>query len=379
MNNRINILLFSHTTPPIHGAAVIGDYVKEFIFNNYNNAYYINLSSASNNNSLNFFDNKIFKSLKNIIKFCFYLIKFRPNIIYFTPTVVNAGFYRDFIISIIQKFICALFFINSRFIFHLHMRPYKAGALKNNILFPIFFYKNEVIFNSLLLKSDYREGTFNFTKLYEVLNFVPEICPRENVLSNMDRFNDFHLRKISILYYGHLIESKGYKRALDIAKNLVDLKFDIKVNFYGNFYDVQDVTYFNDFVCFNNLQNYVHYNGFCDNENKKFVFSNTDIFILPSYSESYPLSILESMSFGIPVIATNTGAISDILTHETGVLVDQVSSEDVFIKNFISGIQYVLNNWNIECSMKSMERFYKISNIHNFNNKLLKILDYPND
>lgn len=379
MNNRINILLFSHTTPPIHGAAIIGDYVKDYIFKEYKNAYYINLSSASHNNSEYFFGNKIFNSLKKVIKFSAYLIKFRPSIIYFTPTVANAGFYRDFFISIIQKIICTVFFINSRFIFHLHMRPYKAGTLKKYILFPIFFYKNEVVFNSLLLKYDYKKWTFNFSKLYELLNFVPEICPRESVLSNVDRFNNFRKRKITILYYGHLIDSKGYKRALEIAKNLHILKFDFTVLFYGNFYNVEDMSYFNDFVCCNNLENYVHYNGFCENENKEFVFSNTDIFILPSYSESYPLSILESMSFGIPVIATNTGAISGILTPETGILIDQVSSEEVYIKNFISGIQYVLNNWSSEFSMLSIARFGEISNENNFRKKLLNILNNQHD
>jgi colanic acid/amylovoran biosynthesis glycosyltransferase len=47
-----------------------------------------------------------------------------------------------------------------------------------------------------------------------------------------------------------------------------------------------------------------------------------DFFINVSSSEGVPVSIMEAMSFGIPVIATNVGGTSEIVSGRTGLLID---------------------------------------------------------
>lgn len=50
---------------------------------------------------------------------------------------------------------------------------------------------------------------------------------------------------------------------------------------------------------------------------------NSDYFILPSESESYPLTIGEVMGLGIPIISTNVGGIPEMIVHdEDGYLVN---------------------------------------------------------
>ena len=51
-------------------------------------------------------------------------------------------------------------------------------------------------------------------------------------------------------------------------------------------------------------------------------FKNFHIFVLPSLSEAFGITILEAMSQKIPVIATNVGGIPEIIEDEnTGILV----------------------------------------------------------
>lgn len=48
-----------------------------------------------------------------------------------------------------------------------------------------------------------------------------------------------------------------------------------------------------------------------------------DWFINVSESEGIPVSIMEAISFGIPVVATNVGGVKEIVTPVTGILVDK--------------------------------------------------------
>lgn len=52
------------------------------------------------------------------------------------------------------------------------------------------------------------------------------------------------------------------------------------------------------------------------------VYPNIDVLILPSFWEGFPYVVIEAMSFGIPVIATDVGGVGEVVrTSETGLLI----------------------------------------------------------
>ena len=57
--------------------------------------------------------------------------------------------------------------------------------------------------------------------------------------------------------------------------------------------------------------------------------SQNDIFLFPTYTEGFPLSILEAMSVGIPIITTKVGAIYDILEEDGAKYVDVGNVEQI--------------------------------------------------
>lgn len=62
----------------------------------------------------------------------------------------------------------------------------------------------------------------------------------------------------------------------------------------------------------------------------RFVLQDCDVFVLPSLSEGTPLSILEAMAAGVPVIATRVGGIPEQIEHaKSGILVRPGDADDL--------------------------------------------------
>jgi glycosyltransferase involved in cell wall biosynthesis len=104
-----------------------------------------------------------------------------------------------------------------------------------------------------------------------------------------------------------------------------------------------------------------------------------DVFVLPSIREGFPISLLEAMSCGIPVIASNVGGTSEAIKDDNGILVPpadpQVLAEKIqqlildpklAISLGKKARQYVVNNFNLDSIMQQYEELYEKINSNNF-------------
>ena len=106
-----------------------------------------------------------------------------------------------------------------------------------------------------------------------------------------------------------------------------------------------------------------------------------DLFINLSTTEGVPVSIMEAMSFGIPVLATEVGGNSEIVDATTGSLVPSNSNAD-YLVNRISQIladRVDLNSKRDECYAKWKKCFNSETNYPLFIDSIHQILSAKQD
>ena len=80
--------------------------------------------------------------------------------------------------------------------------------------------------------------------------------------------------------------------------------------------------------------------------------NDLNIFINLSIREGVPVAIMEALSASIPVLATNVGATSEIVTSKTGIMIDV----DFNQKEFDVAVNFIINNY--EVLSKSVYPYY---------------------
>ena len=89
-----------------------------------------------------------------------------------------------------------------------------------------------------------------------------------------------------------------------------------------------------------NLTQFVKFEGWVGGEKKIKLLNWADVFILPSFNEGLPISILEAMSYKMPVISTKVGGIPEVIEQGVnGIFVTPGNDEEIF-----NAMQYYADN-----------------------------------
>ncbi len=106
-----------------------------------------------------------------------------------------------------------------------------------------------------------------------------------------------------------------------------------------------------------NIENHVIDIGFAPDELLPLYYNAADILLFPSYYEGFGLPILESMACGIPVVASNSSSIPEIIGHG-GILFDPFD-----VNGFVKAIYDILTNEDLskELAKKALKRSKEFS------------------
>jgi glycosyltransferase involved in cell wall biosynthesis len=176
-----------------------------------------------------------------------------------------------------------------------------------------------------------------------------------------------------LLYVGRISESKGLHiliKALKYLKESIRLTIigprDWNPNYYQNLLNLIEKE---------NKKGKHRIEYFGPMEQKEIVewYQKATIFILPSFGEGFPVTILEALSCETPVIATPVGGVPEIIkNHETGILIPPgdairlaeaidylLENEDVRLKMAREGRKLVEEQYSLENTRKKLCAIYK--------------------
>ena len=122
---------------------------------------------------------------------------------------------------------------------------------------------------------------------------------------------------INILTLGALGKRKGTGNIIKVAALLKDENIIFTIAGNGN------IEYFKSLAEEYSVADRVFFKGWVAGQDKEDLLHNADIYFLPSYFEGLPMSILEAMSYGLPVISTKVGGIPELIVHGCNGMIHQ--------------------------------------------------------
>ena len=107
--------------------------------------------------------------------------------------------------------------------------------------------------------------------------------------------------------------------------------------------------------------------------------NSVDLFVLLSSSEGLPVCIMEALSFGIPVIATNAGGVSEAINSNNGLLLP-IDFEPEMVSKYILNYNKMSNNEILKLRRNARKTYEKMFNAKiNFANFSKSLLDLFNE
>ncbi|NWF75466.1 MAG: glycosyltransferase family 4 protein [Nitrospirae bacterium] len=271
--------------------------------------------------------------LKAILKYIFILIFKRVDLIHI-HTSASVSFYRKSIFALIG------ILFQRNIIYHLHSSRFYD-----------FFYNPPNQLLKSYIKRIFKSATCviclceNWKDCLKERYHLKNITVIPNPVCQVPFANkSFSMDVSRLLFVGFYINSKGIIDLLEVCKDLhlKGVNFTLELCGKGEMNEI-----INSYIMENSLEKCIINNGWVEGRAKENIFRKADIFVLPSYAEGMPISILEAFSYGLPIVATKISCVPAIVEDGiNGFLIEPGNRKELLEK-----ISVLINNKYLRESM----------------------------
>lgn len=357
------ILFLVQLPPPIHGASAVNQSIKQSeLLNKKYSTCFLNISPAKDLSDIG--KSSISKLLKII--FIFFrttttFLRFKPNLTYITLSPHGLAFYKDGLIAL------ALKAMGGKLVFHLHGKGVAKEANKSWLrkkIYRLVFKNVNVIHLSETLFSDLdgiRDSKMSITAVPNGIN-DPGALSLES-----------EAPIVTFVYLSNLIRAKGADiliRATAMISDEYNSRYLVKI--IGKQSSAEYAEELKKLIT-TDLAQRVKIIGPKYGAEKFHELSTSNVFVLPTKNDCFPLAILEAMATGLAVISTNEGAIAEIVDHGvTGDILRETTAEvlaEAMTKHIVN------QSYSSSCAKQGREKFLRSYTTHHFELKLCTALN----
>lgn len=278
MQNHCKVLMIGPDADSLGGISAV---IKMYKTNNLYNSQVLYLSTYISGNVISILSFYI----KFLARYIFMLATNRNIKLIHIHTASRGSFLRKFIAFKIAKI------FKKKVLFNIHP-----------IWFTTFYNKSNKLIKKLITFA-LNDSDLILVLSNKIKSEVSEVCENQNIkiLYNpvqIKEINQNESENINAFFMGKLCKEKGIYDILNAAEYISSP--NVKLNLYGDG-NISEL----------NANDKVEFYSWISGDEKGKVFKNSDILILPSYSEGLPMSILEAMAYGKPIISTPVGGIPE--------------------------------------------------------------------
>ena len=288
----MKILLISPLPPPSGGIAMWTAQYLDFMLKAGHRVDLVNIAVSgkrvSNYTKKSFFG-EILRTLKILTRLIWLLLFNRYDVVHFNTSCSAGGIMRDKLILDIAKL------FRAKVILHCHCNVCYAGQRpKTKKLLGKMLKKAESCLVLNKISGDYIKEAFGANSI-----LVPNFITKE-YMKAVEKPKTINERIKTAVYVGHLLPTKGCDIIIDAANDFPDIEFRLVGHIgsvIGNMKRPENVVL----------------TGELSHAEVEKEYENADVLLFPTHTEGFPLTVVEAMVYGLPVITTEVGAIPDIL------------------------------------------------------------------
>ncbi len=307
---------------------------------------------------------KAIKALKAYVEFYKTLKRFKPELVHIHSSF-GPSFYRliPFLLMAKHKGIPVLD--------HCHGADfdsfYRNATEKKKRLIKNIFGR----FDKMIVLSDEWKTTMSVVlpsdKLVVVSNYCKPISEEQ-----VEKLIEKRFENRQILFLGEIGARKGGYDFADIIKNTVEKVQDAKFLICGSGSN-EDENNIKTQIRDKKIDSNTEFLGWVRGNTKEKCLNESSLFMLPSYQEGLPMSILDAMAYGLPIVSTNVGGIPQLVeSGKSGYLFNPGDSVSI-----ADGICDFLTNkyFYSEASFNSLRIAKEKFGFENHLKKLIEIYD----
>ena len=329
VNNNSNVIIVG-PLPSIPGGVSV--YVKTLLgsdLKSHFNFFYLRTGTTKGVVLRDYFTTVIYYNILHFFGY-FKLILEKDIHIVHIHTSSWGGFWRFCFYILISKI------FGVRTVLHVHGAEFKMFFRNSGKLGQITIKNFIESCDQIIVLSNSWKSFFDSIAPNSKLSVVPVTVSLPNLKDNEVVNKHF----VKIMFLGGLVRRKCLFELINVSKKLLGEYRDIKIFIGGipSLSEMDIVSSLNEMADNPKFSDNFRFQMNISEQEKDVLYRSSDIFVLQSVNEGMPLTLLEAMSYSLPVITTPVGAIPEFIKEpDNGFLVPPNDESELYtkIKNLI--------------------------------------------